>query len=187
MDNYFANDNKKISWVQICFLASFLTLAFSALSVLAKDSAVLVTSSSTVGVALLIAGALNLIIVAIKKSTLKGAPWLMADGIVTTVLSVFLIVTTPLSPYLYPILFALWEISLGIFKIAESRQLRYEKFKSHEGFLLVGIAEIISGVSFLIRPVDRFIGYNIAVVITLVIQMGAYALRYYFYPGMSKE
>ncbi len=187
MDNYFGNNNRRLSWVQYLFLLCIISLAACIFPVLANDNTALIASSHTIGIPLFIAGVVSIIIAAIKKSTLKGRMWLLFDGAVTTVLSVLLMLNSIDTIESLPFYFALWEIALGVFKIIESHNLKREEINSHEGFLYIGIAEIISGVGFLIRPIDRIVGYNIAVVITVAIQMGAYALRYYLYPAMTEE
>ncbi len=187
MDNYFSNGGKKISWVQLCFLLCIIALVVCIFITLSNAGTLLITSPHTIGIPLFAVGAVTMIIAAIKKSTLKGRMWLLADGAATAVLSVVLILSSIKGADALPLYFGIWEIALGVFKIAESRQLKQEKVSSNEGFLYIGIAEIISGTAFLFRPVDRLIGYNIAVVITLAIQMSAYALRYYLYPAMAEE
>ncbi len=187
MDNFFGNNGKKISWVQISFLLCALTLTFSVFALLSGDSTVVYSSANLIAIPLFITGVADSVIAATKKRTLKGSLWLVFDGLSTISLSVFLIISTPFALYLLPLCFGVWEIVLGIFKICESRQLKKENIKNHAGFLVTGAAEIISGVCFLIRPVDEAVGYNVAVAITLIIQISAYALRYYLYSEMSEE
>lgn len=186
MNNHFSNGGKKISWVQLSFLLCIIVLTVCIFITLSDAGTLLSTSAHTIGIPLLAVGAVTMIIAAVKKSTLKGRMWLSADGAATAVLSVVLILSGFKQAGALPFYFGVWEIAIGIFKLAESRRLKREKV-SGEGFLYIGIAEIISGTALLFRPVDRLIGYNIAVVITLAIQMSAYALRYYLYPAMAEE
>ncbi|MBQ7296156.1 MAG: hypothetical protein IJW86_08215 [Clostridia bacterium] len=187
MDKYFGNSGKKISWVQICFLLCILMLAFIIFAVLLNGAAAFTLSSAALALPLLIVGTVSIIIAAMKKSTLKGKIWLLSDGAATTVLAAVLLLSGKENIETLPFYFGLWEIAIGIFKIAESHQLKNGTVHSHEGFLYIGIAQTVSGALFLIRPIDRLIGHSIAVVITLAIQMSAYGLRYYLYPTMSEE
>ena len=176
MDINFNNFGKKISWVQILFLLCIILLAVCTLIVLSTGEI------RKIGVPLFIVGAVTIIVAAIKKSTLKGRMWLISDGAATAVLSAFLLsgITTPLS-------FALWEISLGGFKIGEALRLNNELHGNSRGFLFIGIAEIVSGAGFFIKSADRPTELAIAIAITFAIQMSAYALRYYLYPLMTED
>ncbi len=187
MDNFFGNKGKKISWVQISFLICALSLTFCVFALLSSDSPVIYSRINLIAIPLFITGVADSIITATKKRTLKGSIWLVFDGLSTISLSVFLVLSAPFTLYLLPLYFGVWEIVLGIFKICESLQLKKESIKNHAGFLMLGIAEIISGALFLIRSADEAIGYSVAVAITLIIQIGAYALRYYLYSEMSDE
>ncbi len=176
MDNKYNNFGKKISWVQILFLLCIILLSICIFIVLSSGTA------KHLGAALFIVGAVTVIIAAIKKSTLQGRLWLLADGAATLILSTFI-----LSGTAKPFWFALWEIALGFFKIGEAFQLRQELSADSRGFLFIGIAEIISGTGFFIKSVERPAELVIAIALTLVIQMSAYALRYYFYPLMTED
>lgn len=187
MENFFSNGNKRISWVQLCFLGCIVMLALCAILSLGHNGNIIISSLGTVGTFLFITGVICLTVSAVKKSTVKGSQWLMADGIVTTVVGVLFIADAPLPSDTLPFLFALWEIILGLFKIFESFQLKRESLRDHGGFLYIGIAEIVFSICFLIRFITHSSGNNIAVVITLALQMSAYALRYYLYPEMTEE
>ncbi len=176
MDNFFSNSGKKISWVQILFLLCIALLAACDFVVLSSGNI------EKIGIPLFIVGAVTIFIAAIKKSSLKGRLWLLSDGAVTTVLSVLL-----LSRKTSPLYFAMWEMSLGAFKIGEAFRLKIELSDNSRGFLYIGIAEIVSGIGFLTRSADHPTELAIAIVITFSIQMSAYVLRYYLYPLMTED
>jgi hypothetical protein len=85
-----------------------------------------------------------------------------------------------------PLLFALWECALGSLKIGEALRLKGELKDNIRSFICIGIVEIVSGTAFITRSADRITDFVIAIVIAFAIQMSAYALRYYFYPLMTK-
>lgn len=175
MDNRFNNFGRKISWVQILFILSIILLTFC-------DFLTLSSNAKGTGTPLFIVGASTVLIAAIKKSTLKGRLWLLADGVATLVLSTLL-----LSGITAPFYFALWEISLGLFKIGESLQLKSELSSNSRGFLYIGIAEVLSGAGFFIKSTNRPTELSVAIILAFSIQKIAYALRYYFYPLMSEK
>lgn len=176
MDSNFNNYGKNISWVQILFLFCIILLT-------ACDFIILSTGNiRTIGITLFIVGVVTIIIAAIKKNSLKGRMWLLADGTVTTLLSVLLLsgITTPL-------FFAIWETALGSLKIGEALRLKGDLKDNNRSFICIGIIEIVSGIGFLTRSGDRITDYAIAIVIAFALQMSAYALRYYFYPLMTED
>lgn len=175
MNNNYNNYGKKISWVQILFLICIIFLTACELIILSSGNI------KAIGMPLFIVGVVTVIIPAIKKSRLKGRMWLLADGAATTLLSVLL-----LSGNTAPILFALWECALGSLKIGEALRLKGELKDNIRSFICIGIVEIVSGTAFLTRSADRITDFVIAIVIAFAIQMSAYALRYYFYPLMTK-
>lgn len=180
MDNFFSNSGKKISWVQIIFLICIILLSFCSFQVLLSYPAAAITKKT--GIGLFAVGTATVIIAAIKKNNLKGKMWLLCDGAATIVLSVFILsgITSPLS-------FAIWEISLGLFKICEGLKLKRELPGNGSGFLFMGIAELVSGTGFFIKSASRPAELAIAIVITFSIQMSAYGMRYYFYPMMTED
>lgn len=178
MDNIFNNQGKKISWVQIIFLLCIVMLSICAFQILLYESLLIHRFS----IPLFIVGMLAIIVSAVKKHTLKGRMWLLADGAVTVALSVLL-----LTEKWSPVYFAVWEIALGAFKIAESLQLKRDLSEEIRGFFYIGIVEILSGIGFLARFSHSIKDAAIAIAITLAIQISAYALRYYLYPALTQE
>ena len=176
MNNIFNNYGKRISWVQVLFIACIILLSVCTFQALASYP------SMRFATPLFAVGVITIIIAAIKKKALNGSIWLLLDGVATTGLATLLIsgISTPLA-------FASWELALGCFKITETRRLKNELSDNNRGFLFIGISEIISGWGFIIKAANPSESYSTAVAIALAIQLSAYALRYYFYPQMAED
>ena len=176
MNNIFNNYGKRISWVQILFIACIILLSVCIFQALA------IYPSMRFAIYLFAVGAITIIIAAIKKKALNSSVWLLLDGVATTELAMLLLsgISTPLA-------FASWELALGCFKIIEAHRLKNELSGNSRGFLFIGIAEIISGCGFIIKAANPSESYSTAIAIALAIQLGAYALRYYFYPQMAED
>lgn len=177
----------KFTWIQGLWTAAGLILLGSAVLTLIKWQSELVVLSTPLGLAMLIAGGINIFIYRKKQKTIHGSHWLLADGMSTALLSVFLLLNQMIYSALIPFFFGVWELFSGILKVIDSKELREEKTRGWYWFSGVGSVEIISGIAALLKPVDDFVGMHGVVAIVLIIQSCGYLFKILIYPHLIIE
>lgn len=177
----------KFTWIQGLWTAAGLILLGSAVLTLIKWQSELVVLSTPLGFAMLIAGGINIFIYRRKQKTIHGSHWLLADGMSTALLSVFLLLNQMIYSALIPFFFGVWELFSGILKVIDSKELREEKTRGWYWFSGVGSVEIISGIAALLKPVDDFVGMHGVVAIVLIIQSCGYLFKILIYPHLIIE
>lgn len=103
----------------------------------------------------------------------------------TALLSVFLLFNQNVEAGQMPFFFGIWELFSGILKLIDSFELKQEKIGDWYRFTIVGVIEIVSGVSALLKPIDVFIGMHIVVAIILLIQSCGFLFKVLVYPHIA--
>ena len=177
----------KDTWVQILWTSAGLSLLGSAILTLVKWQSELVELSTPLGLVMLTTGGINIFIYRRRHKTIHGSHWLLADGMSTALLSVFLLFNQMIYSALIPFFFGVWELFSGILKVIDSRELREEQTHGWYWFSGVGTVEILSGIAALLKPVDDFVGMHGVVAIVLIIQSCGYLFKILIYPHLTIE
>lgn len=175
---------QRFTWVQGFWAAAGLVLFGSAILTLSKWQSDLVSISTPLGLSMLISGGINIFIYKRKNKTIHGSHWLLADGMSTALLSLFLLFNQMIYSALIPFFFGFWELFTGILKVIDGKELRLEKTKGWYWFTGIGAIEIISGIAALLKPVDDFVGMHGIVAIVLIIQSCGYLFKILIYPDL---
>lgn len=160
----------KISWVQVLWsLAALIMFAAAALS-LATWNISMQKIAIPLGLSMFLVGWINLFVYHRKYKKIHGCRWVLADGMCTTLLSVFLLFNRMVEASIIPFFFGMWELFTGVLKILDSRELREENYKGVKRFAIAGSVELISGIAALLKPIDEFVGMHGVVAFVLFIQ-----------------
>ncbi len=177
----------KISWVQILWgIAALIMFAAAALS-LATWNYSMRTIAVPLGIAMFSAGWINLFVYHKNYKKIHGCRWVLADGLCTTLLSVFLLFNRMVEAGMIPFFFGVWELFTGVLKIIDSRELRDEKIRGWHSFGVVGAIEIISGIASLLKPVDEFVGMHGVVAFVLFVQACGFLFKILIYHDIVIE
>ena len=177
----------RLKTVQILWIIAGLVLLFAGFFVINKPDSVLYNISWELGVCMLVAGIINIFIYLRNKWYLHGARWLLADGMITVLISIFPIIHDAVLPEVIPVFFGIWELSLGVLKFIESIELYDEHIKGWYLFSFIGIFEMISGVISLIEPIDHAIGHNHVIAIIFFVQSLGFLFKIFMYNRMSER
>ncbi|MDD6189802.1 MAG: DUF308 domain-containing protein [Clostridiales bacterium] len=166
-----------------------ITLALLACSVLSflADGHDLSPISVYLGAAMLFAGLMNLLIYEKNKHRIHGAHWLLADGMSTALLSLFLLFNDMTTPAMIPFFFGMWELFSGVLKVNDAWDLKDLDIFGWHWFLGTGIFELVSGVIALIKPIDDLIGANVVVAVILFVQCCSYIFKILIFPRIQKH
>lgn len=177
----------KMKNVQILWLFSCFVLLFAGAFVINKPDSVLYNISWELGLCMLISGLVNIFIYIKNKRRLHGARWLLADGLITVLISIFPIIHDAVLPQVIPVFFGIWELTLGVMKFIESVELYDEKISGWYLFTILGIFEMISGVISLIEPIEHAIGHNHVIAIIFFVQSLGFIFKIFMYNRMCED
>ena len=177
----------KFKTVQILWMISFAVLLFAGILVINKPDKVLENISWELGLCMLITGIINIAVYVKNKWYIHGARWLLADGMITVLLSFFPIVHNAVLPQVIPVFFGIWELTLGVIKFIESIELYDERIKGWYYFVLLGCFEIISGFISLIEPVDEALGHNHVIAVIFFVQALGFVFKILMYPKLVEK
>ena len=173
--------------IQFLWLFSCAILVFAGVFVINKPDSVLYDISWELGLCMMIVGFVNIFIYLKNKWYLHGARWLLADGLITVLLSVFPILHNVILPQVVPVFFGIWELTLGVMKYIESIELCDEKIKGWYIFAFLGGFEIVSGVISLIEPLDHAIGHNLVISVIFFVQALGFIFKIGMYPRLVEK
>lgn len=175
---------RKFTWIQGLWTAAGLVLLGSAIVTLFHGREELVDVATPLGLAMLFAGGTNIYIYRRNRKTIHGSHWLLADGMSTALLSLFLLFNQMIQSAMIPFFFGVWELFSGILKVIDSRELKEERIRGWYWFAGIGTVEIISGIAALLKPVDDFVGMNAVVAVVLLIQSCGFLFKILIYPHL---
>ena len=177
----------KLKTVQILWVFACLVLLFAGVFVINKPDSVLYNISWELGVCMLVSGVINIFIYIKNKWYLHGARWLLADGMITVLISIFPIIHNVVLPQVIPVFFGIWELTLGVLKFIEAVELYDERISGWYLFSVIGAFEMISGVFSLIEPIDHAIGHNHIIAVIFFVQSLGFIFKIFMYNRMCEN
>ncbi len=177
----------RLKTVQILWILACLVLLFAGIFVINKPDSVLYNISWELGLCMLLTGLINIFIYIKNKWYLHGARWLLADGMITVLLSIFPIIHEAVLPQVIPVFFGIWELTLGVLKFIEAIELNDEKIKGWYLFALIGVFEMVSGAVSLIEPLDHAIGHNHVIAVIFFVQSLGVIFKIFMYNRMCEN
>lgn len=173
--------------VQILWLLCCFSLLFAGFFVINKPDSLLYNISWELGACMMFSGLINIYIYSKNKWYIHGARWLLADGLITVLLSAFPIIHDAVLPQVIPVFFGIWELTLGVLKFIEAIELKDEKIKGWLWFTVIGGFEMISGVLSLIEPLDHAVGHNHVIAVIFFVQSIGFVFKIFMYSRLSEK
>ena len=177
----------KLKTVQFLWALSCLALFLAGVFVINKPDSVLETIAWELGLCMLFSGIINIYIFLRNRFYIHGARWLLADGMITVLLSVFPIAHDAVLPQVIPVFFGIWELTLGVMKFIEAIELHDEKIKGWHWFIIIGCFEMASGVVSLIEPIDHAIGHNHVIAVIFFVQSIGFIFKIFMYNRLTEK
>ncbi len=182
-ENSIDKSRKKFTWIQGCWFATGCVLFCAA--ILTVRTSDLVSIAPYLGLSMLFSGCMNTLIYHKKQNQLHGSHWLLADGISTALLSLFLLFNQMIQSAMIPFFLGVWELFTGVLKIIDAKELKNSYIRGWSWFCGIGAIEVLSGIAALLKPVEDFAGMNIAAGIVLLIQSISYLFKILIYPRIT--
>lgn len=162
-------------WIPgIVWIISSTALGVAAVLCLAASSDRLTEIASWIGASMLISGGANvwLYFYCLKDST--EGKWLFADGLTATLLSVFPLFNEMILPAVIPFFFCVWDLFSGVLRVIESIEKRRAGKNGWKWPFSIGLIELITGVTALLKPVEEALTMHIVVGLVFLIQAVAF-------------
>ena len=110
------------------------------------------TAGLMVGIFMLVSGIMEIVVFAATSRLLMGSGWLLLDGVLTVILSLFLLFNEWFTMLSLPFLFALWLLFSGSSRFVSAFDLKALGVRKWGWVLAVGIILMIAGFICMMDP-----------------------------------
>lgn len=138
--------------MRILNIVSGVLLIVAGIYCLCNQDVAAMTAGVMVGVFMLISGVIEIIVFASTSGLLFGSGWLLLDGVLTVILSLFLLFNQWFTLLSLPLLFTLWLLFSGISRFVSAFDLRAMGVRGWGWVLAVGILLMVAGFICMMDP-----------------------------------
>ena len=138
--------------MRILNIISGVLLIVAGIYCLCNQDVAAMTAGVMVGVFMLISGVIEIIVFASTSGLLFGSGWLLLDGVLTVILSLFLLFNQRFTLLSLPLLFTLWLLFSGISRFVSAFDLRAMGVRGWGWVLAVGILLMVAGFICMMDP-----------------------------------
>ena len=110
------------------------------------------TAGLMVGIFMLVSGMIEVIVFAATSGAMFGSGWLLLDGVLTVILSLFLLFNQWFTMMSLPFLFTLWLLFYGISRFVSAFDLRAFGVRGWGWILTIGIILMVAGFICMMDP-----------------------------------
>ena len=142
-------DSKKMRILNI--VSGVLLIAIGIYCLCNQDIAT-ATAGLMVGIFMLVSGIIEIVVFAATSRLLIGSGWLLLDGVLTLILSLFLLLNQWFTMLSLPFLFTLWLLFSGISRFVSAFDLKALDVHNWGWVLAVGIILMIAGIICMMDP-----------------------------------
>ena len=177
---------KKSKFAPLCWALIAIVLLSAGVFAYVSSNRDLLHFSRVLGVAMLVAGVLNLCVCYIGHHTIHGVRWLEADAVTTMLLSIFPLFNDMIIPEVIPFFFGVWELFSGILKLSDTAELKHDGMSCWKGFAIISAIELLSGTMSLLKPIEIAVGFNHVIGIIFIVQSLGFILKSVMYKELVK-
>ena len=132
-------------------IAGVLLMALGVYCLCNQDIAAM-TAGLMIGVLMLLSGVMEIVVFATTSGFMLGSGWLLLDGMLTVILSLFLLFNQWFTMLSLPFLFTLWLLFSGVSRFVSAFDLRALGVHEWGWILAVGIILILAGLICMMDP-----------------------------------
>ncbi len=160
---------------RVLWVLSGILLVVAGIFAIANPAAALTSLAFLIGLSMLISGVIDIVIYARGYALLAGAGWILADGILTVILSLFLLFKQVVTAAVLPFVFGMWIIFTGVSRAIGSFDLKRLGVRGWGWFLALGIVLVVLGLLCFCKPLAAAVAIGILVGVVLILE-GAVAV-----------
>lgn len=162
---------------RILWIVAGVLLIVAGIVCLANPGLALVTTSLYLGISMLISGIIDIVVFAKGNSNMAGSGWFLADGILTVLLSLFLLLHQAFTMLSLPFIFGMWLLVSGIGKFVNSFELKRLGVQGWGWFTALGVLLMLVGFFSFLNPISELFVIDALVGILLIFQGVASIVR----------
>ena len=162
------------------WLISGVLLVFAGVLAIVAPSSILLSLTIVFGLTMLISGIISVAVYIFCSKHLYGAGWLLAEGILTALLGLFVLCDQVAMVSVIPYVFGLWSVFSGVIRAVDSLEIKRFGVNGWYWMMLVGVAEIVLGFATFIRPVIAIQIIGITMGIVFLLQGAASLFMWWF-------
>ena len=138
--------------MRVLYIVSGVLLILIGIYCLCNQDIAAETAGLMVGILMLASGIIKIVVFAATSSLLIGSGWLLLDGVLTVILSLFLLFNEWFTMLSLPFLFALWLLFSGSSRFVSAFDLKALGVRNWGWVLAVGIFLMIAGFICMMDP-----------------------------------
>lgn len=163
--------------MRMLWILAGLFLMFAGVFFLFQPGATLLSLALLIGIAMLVSGVADIVIFATAHNAIPGAGWVLADGIITVLLSLFLLMNRIMTAGMLPFIFGVWLLFTGISRAVGSFDLKACGVKGWGWFLFAGVALTALGFLSFVKPVTAAVAISLIAGVALIVEGAVYLLK----------
>ena len=150
-------------------IAGVLLIAAGVYCLCNQDIAAL-TAGLMVGIFMLVSGVIEIVVFAATSGVLFGSGWLLLDGILTVILSLFLLFNQWFTMMSLPILFTVWLLFSGVSRFVSAFDLKALGMRGWGWILALGIVLLVFGVVCMMDPWVSVVAVGVTVGLVFILE-----------------
>ena len=162
---------------RVLWILAGVLLIIAGVICLINPGAAWTTLSLYLGISMLLSGVIDIVIFARGNRYMAGAGWFLLDGILTVLLSLFLLFHQAFTMLTLPLIFGMWLLYSGVSKFVNSFELRRLGVPGWGCFTALGILLAVVGFFSFWDPVSQLFALSFLVGILLIFQGVSSILR----------
>ena len=165
------------------FTAGGILLAAAVLSFMTERSQ-LIAISPLLGAAMFISGVADILTYFLRRKYVRSVDWVLANGLTSTLMSLYLMFNQVKTVELVLFLFGLWELISGILKAVDCIELKRDSVTGWYLFALAAAIKVVSGAISLMKPVDDRVEPNVLIGVIIFIQAAVFIIKIAVFPHL---
>lgn len=171
--------------VRILWLICGVLMVIAGIVCLGNRGLAYATLTMMVGIIMLMSGISDIVMYANCRTTVVGAGWFLADGILTVLLAFIMLFDQFFTAMVIPFIFSFWLMMTGITRLINSFDLKKLGFSGWGWLLALGILMIAFGFISLFSPVATALALGMMVGIVFVFEGVNAVFKAIFYNRMG--
>ena len=154
---------------RILWLLAGALLIAAGIVALASPQETLAALAVFMGIAMLVSGMFNIVFFCTTHDYTFGAGWLLADGILTTLVAVLVLGNRWLAVSALPFVLGMWFLCAGIVRFLNALDIKKLGIRGWPWLMLIGVLETVGGFLSFLNPIatGKIMGILIGVLLIL--------------------
>ena len=155
---------------RVLWVIAGVLLVMAGIVCLRNPGAALTSMTMILGVAMLFSGIVDIVIFATAHNYMAGSGWFLLDGILTVLLSLFVLGNGWFTALTLPFIFGMWLIFSGITKFVNSFDLQRLGVRGWGWFTAIGVLLACAGFFSFLSPIASLVAMTTVVGMFLILR-----------------